>query len=111
MTTRRKPTLVFGVAGVAAWLGVQPGTVTQWLEREKKREKNDRTPLTPEPDILLSPGRSGVPDRGWLLSRRPEWEAWAAARPGRGAPGVPRTREGEERLQMQIERDKRAKKA
>jgi hypothetical protein len=89
MTTRRKPTLVFGVAGVANWLGVQPGTVTQWLEREKRGE----VPPTPRPDVLLTPGRSGVPDRGWLITRRPEWVAWAASRPGRGAPGVPRPRE------------------
>ena len=85
MTTRRKPTLVFGVAGVANWLGVKAGTVTQWLEREKRGD----VPPTPTPDILLSPGRSGVPDRGWLLNRRTEWLEWRASLPGRGAPGVP----------------------
>lgn len=80
MTTRRKPTLVFGVAGVAAWLGVKAGTVTQWLEREKRGD----VPPTPTPDILLSPGRSGVPDRGWLLERRDDWKEWRASLPGQG---------------------------
>lgn len=88
MSTGRKPTLVFGVAGVANWLGVKAGTVTQWLEREKRGD----VPPTPRPDILLSPGRSGVPDRGWLLTRRAEWLEWRASLPGRGAPGVPRPR-------------------
>jgi hypothetical protein len=88
-TTGRKPTVYFGVARVADWLDVQPGTVSKWLERYDD---------WPAADMLLTPGRSGVPDRGWLLSRRPEWEAWKAARPGQGAPGRPRPRKinGEE---------------
>ena len=75
MTTRRKPTLYFGVACVAGWLGVKSSTVSQWLLRYGD---------TPAPDAELLPGRNGIPDRGWLLNRRPEWEAWRASLPGRG---------------------------
>lgn len=67
MNARRKPTLYFGVAEVAVWFGVKPDTVSQWLHRYDD---------TPAPDAELLPGRNGVPDRGWLLCRREEWEAW-----------------------------------
>ena len=89
MTTRRKPTLYFGIAAIADWLSVRPDTVTHWLIRAEKGE----VPGTPTPDMHLTPGRiRGVPDRGWLLERRLEWEEWRASLPGRGAPGVPRPR-------------------
>ena len=79
--SKRKPVLYFGVARIAEWLGVQPGTVTQWLTRYDD---------TPPPDCELLPGRGGIPDRGWLITRRLDWEAWKTSRPGQGAPGRPR---------------------
>jgi hypothetical protein len=70
-----------GTAGVAAWLGVKPQTVTKWLMRYHDM---------PEPDAYLGPGRSF---RMWLPEREAEWRAWACSRPGRGAPGRPRKRQ------------------
>lgn len=61
-------TTYHGVAGVAAWLGVTPALVTQWLLRYDD---------TPVPDAATLPGRHGDGDKGWLPSRRGEWEAWA----------------------------------
>src|SRR5690348_8008340 len=72
-----------GVAGVAAWLGVKPQTVTKWLRRYGN---------VPESDAYLAPGRSF---RMWLPEREAEWRAWARSRPGRGAPGRPRRRRHE----------------
>jgi len=83
MTARRKPARYAGIAIIAEWCGVEPGTVTTWLHRY---------PDTPPPDAELEPGRNGIPDRGWLHSRRADWEAWKASRPGQGAPGRPRPR-------------------
>jgi hypothetical protein len=74
-----RPAVHVGVAGVAAWFGVDPRTVSQWLVRYRD---------TPVPDIELRPGRNGVPDRGWLPSREQEWRDWKASKPGtrRGIP-------------------------
>jgi hypothetical protein len=73
-----------GVAGVAAWVGVEPATVTKWLTRYDD---------TPVPDAEILPGRHDVPDRGWLPGREAEWQEWKQARTGRGAPGRPKPRQ------------------
>jgi hypothetical protein len=86
-TSPRQPIRYCGVGGVAAWLGVKPGTVTTWVDRYE----DTRTP-TPVADIELEPGRHGVPDKGWAPERKDEWIAWRESRPGRGAPGQPRSR-------------------
>lgn len=65
-----------GVAGVAAWFGVSPQTVTKWLDRYAE------THPTPEPDAETSEGKNTV--KGWLPEREAEWRAWADARPGHG---------------------------
>ena len=85
MTTRRKPTLYFGVACIAAWLGVKPGTVSPWLIHYD--DTNTSEDGYPAPDAELLPGRNGIPERGWLLNRRPEWEAWRKTFRNDGTPG------------------------
>jgi hypothetical protein len=85
MTAARTPLRCAGIAGVAAWLSMSPVTLAKAMERY---------PNWPVPDVEITPGRGGHPERGWLDERRPEWEAWVAARPGRGAGGGrPRLRE------------------
>jgi hypothetical protein len=81
------PIRYVGVGVVAAWLGVQPGTVSKWLTRYA----GTPTP-TPAPDAYVSPGRHGETDSLWFRGRREDWEAWARSRPGQGAPGRPRPR-------------------
>jgi hypothetical protein len=76
--TNRKPLTYVGVAGVAAWFGVLPATVTKWMQRH---------PDYPAPDALIEPGRRGRPDQAWLPGRRADWQAWKAALPGQGAGG------------------------
>jgi hypothetical protein len=66
-----------GVAGVAAWFGVAPATVTKWLARYDG---------WPEPDAMIGT------EKGWLPEREQEWRAWKAALPGQGAPGQPKPR-------------------
>lgn len=66
-----------GVAGVAAWFGVAPATVTKWLARYDR---------WPEPDAMIGS------EKGWLSEREQEWRAWKAALPGQGAPGRPKPR-------------------
>jgi hypothetical protein len=72
-----------GVAGVAAWFGNEPETVSKWLSRYDD---------WPTPDAEISPGRNGVPDCGWLPERKADWLAWKASLPGQGAPGLPKPR-------------------
>ena len=69
--SRRGAVTYVGRSGVAAWLGVKPGTVTKYLERY---------PNTPQPDAYSSPDHKGAL---WLPEREAEWRAWASARPGR----------------------------
>lgn len=64
-----------GVAGVAAWFGVDAKTVSKWLIRYA-----DKHP-TPVPDAEIE----GT--KGWLPEREKDWRAWDAARAGQGAPG------------------------
>jgi hypothetical protein len=66
-----------GIAGVAAWFGVAPATVTKWLARYDG---------WPEPDAMTGT------EKGWLPRREQEWRAWKAALPGQGAPGRPKPR-------------------
>jgi hypothetical protein len=76
-----------GAAGVAAWFGVEPGTVTKWLSRYEG---------WPVPDCELAPGRNGVADHGWLPEREQEWREWKAGLPGQGAKGKPKPRRAAE---------------
>ena len=90
-----RPVEYLGVAGVAAWFGVQPETVTAWLNRYPGQAADDGGDPDgwPEPDSYIrSADRADNRsiDRGWLPSREAEWRAWEARRPGRGAPGKAR---------------------
>ncbi|WP_433367877.1 hypothetical protein [Streptosporangium sp. CA-115845] len=71
-----------GVAGVAAWFEVSPGTVTKWLDRYAE------THPYPKPDAEIGEGKLAV--KGWLPEREAEWRAWKAGRPGQGAGGGPK---------------------
>lgn len=86
---RRTPGQLVSVGGVAAWLGVEPSTVSTWIPRYA----GTPTP-TPAPDFEILPGRHDTPDVAWLDTdeRRAEWEAWRASRPGQGAKGRPKPR-------------------
>jgi hypothetical protein len=66
------------LAGIAAELGVRPGTVYQWRYRYREQE-----PRFPDPDIVFL-GREG-----WLLETV---LAWRARMPGQGAGGGRRPR-------------------
>lgn len=66
-----------GVAGVAAWFGVSPQTVTKWLTRYAE------THPCPAPDAETGEGSAAV--KGWLPERATEWRTWAAGRPTQGA--------------------------
>lgn len=68
-----------GVAGIAKWFGVEPKTVTKWLNRYAY------THPCPPPDAEIGDGDGAI--RGWLPDREAEWRAWHASRPGRGAGG------------------------
>lgn len=71
------PVRYLGITDVAAWFGVRPQTISQWLKRYHG---------WPEPDAMISTAK------GWLPDREADWRAWHAARPGRGAPGKPKPR-------------------
>ena len=80
----RAPVSYVGAAGVAAWLGVKPCTVTKWFERYLD-------PPPPAPDAYRSSGPRGgsLGGRLWLPEREREWRVWAAARPGHwNGPGL-----------------------
>jgi hypothetical protein len=77
------PVEYLGVAGVARWFGVKPGTVTTWLARYTG---------WPEPDAYVVPGRNGDRDKLWLPEREPDWRAWKRSLPGQGAKGRPKPR-------------------
>lgn len=72
-----RTTRYLGVAGVAAWFGVAPATVTKWLARYDG---------WPEPDAVIGT------EKGWLPGREQEWRDWKADLPGQGAPGRPKPR-------------------
>lgn len=61
-----------GVGTVAGWLGLTPAALAKAMQRH---------PAYPEPDATIGDVK------GWLPGRRPEWEAWQASLPGRGAGG------------------------
>lgn len=75
-----------GIAGVAAWFGVDPATVTTWIKRYAT------TNPTPRPNAVIKPGRTEDGDKGWLPAREAEWRTWEASRTGQGAPGMPKPR-------------------
>ena len=57
---------------VARWCGVTPAAVSNWLKRHPD--------TAPAPDVeIVNEDGTGV-SRGWLAERRPEWEAFSAAR-------------------------------
>lgn len=64
-----------GQSVVAEWCRKLPQTVATWI--------NCRTDY-PEPDVTIKTRRNTV--RGWLPSRRTEWEAYAKERAN--APGA-----------------------
>lgn len=75
------------ISGVAAWLGVDPGTVTKWYDRYPEDEM-------PAPDFV-APARFGSGVERFCLDsaeRKQEWIDWNAARPGQGRPGQPKPR-------------------
>lgn len=67
-------------AAVAALLGVEPDTITNYLNQSREGGRFAGHPF-PAPDFKA--GRSPV----WRAERRAELIAWAQARPGRGAGG------------------------
>lgn len=73
----RRTVSYLGVAGVAAWFGVEPQTVTKWLSRYQG---------WPQPDAETGDVK------GWLPEREDEWRTWKAALPGQGAAGRPKPR-------------------
>jgi hypothetical protein len=76
----RAPLRCAGIAGVAAWLDMNPETLAKAMGR------NLGWPLH---DVEITPGRGSHPERGWVDTeeRRAEWAAWRASLPGRGAGG------------------------
>lgn len=86
-----------GVAGVAAWFGVGPATVTTWITRYATAGRYGAANPTPRPDAVIRPGRTEDGDKGWLPAREAEWRAWEASRTGQGAPGMPKPRRNDGR--------------
>lgn len=83
MAKLRTTKTYLGVADIAKSFGVEPATVTKWMNRYDD---------WPVPDVQITPGRGGVPDRGWALQRLTEWQAWKKSLPGQGAAGFPKPR-------------------
>jgi hypothetical protein len=67
-------------AAVARLIGVEPDTVTNYLNQSRPGGRYERHPF-PEPD-----GRPGGRPL-WKGDRADEIRAWAESRPGRGAGG------------------------
>jgi len=67
--------IAYGQAEVARWCGVNQATISEWITRYDS---------TPEPDVEIRTGRRV--SRGWLPSRKAEWQAFAAVRAS--APGA-----------------------
>lgn len=68
MTTR-----YHGQTDVARWCGgISPSVISNWISRYPE--------LVPAPDAETTNEDSSTLIRGWLAERRPEWEAFAAAR-------------------------------
>lgn len=61
--------ITYGQSEVARWCGVKPPAIAMWIVRYDN---------WPAPDVEVRTGR--WPVRGWLPSRRPEWEQFAAMR-------------------------------
>lgn len=66
-----------GTADVGRTLGVRTQTVTNWLNRYPPGSSHP----CPAPDVVVGDVL------GWEEGRLPEWEAWRAGMPGRGAGG------------------------
>lgn len=64
-----------GQADVARWCGVSRAAVSNWLKRHPDK--------APAPDVEIVNEDSNFVTRGWLPERRPEWEAFNAARNAR----------------------------
>lgn len=65
---KRKPTITYGAGQVAAWLGVTPAAVANWIRRWPED--------IPQPDVVIAtPG--GIA-RGWKNDRIGDWEAFFA---------------------------------
>lgn len=73
--------MALNVTGVAAVLGVAPGSVVQFRASSKAGRLPAGTPPFPAED-----GKAG-PSPYWWPERAAEFPAWQAARPGRGAGG------------------------
>jgi hypothetical protein len=85
MHRKREPKQCVGIAGVAAWLGVDATTVSQWHVRYPGE--------LPPPDFTApARGIRATVDRYWLdtAERKQEWLDWKASRPSQGRPGVPK---------------------
>ncbi len=67
--------ITYGQAEVARWCGVNQATISMWIGRYDN---------CPEPDAEIRTGRATV--RGWLPSRKAEWQRFAATRAS--APGA-----------------------
>ncbi len=67
--------VTYGQTEVARWCGVKPTTVARWIMNYEN---------TPEPDVEVRNRRTIY--RGWLPSRKAEWQAFAASRAA--APGA-----------------------
>ncbi len=67
-------------AEVAAELGVEPATVSQWRSLSKPGKRYADNPF-PEPDLVV--GRSAA----WRPGRLPELKAWMESRAGMGVGG------------------------
>jgi hypothetical protein len=83
-----RPGRLVGIAGIAAWLEVDPQLVTKWLTRYSN---------LPRHDFEIFPGRQGSdkPDKAWLdnQANRDAWRDWYAnGRTGQGAKGIPKPR-------------------
>lgn len=78
MSEEAKP--VMDRQDVAAFLGVTPKLISQFLTESKEGHRYERNPF-PEPNGRIGSGP------WWKLERKPEFLAWMAARPGRGVGG------------------------
>lgn len=74
-------------ADIAEHFGVNADTVQHWRDRygpDRPPAELAKAPPCPEPDVALGAKRRLA---GWRPDRLPEWDAWRASLPGRGAGG------------------------
>ncbi|MCP3799752.1 hypothetical protein NLX83_10830 [Allokutzneria sp. A3M-2-11 16] len=79
-----------GTAAVGKWIGVEGGTVTQYVNRYA-----DTDNPCPEPDVKIRQGKGFV--YGWAFNREQEWRGWNARRLGQGAAGTSKPGSGRRR--------------